>query len=191
MMDRLRFAPLLILATLILAGCPQQETDKTDAGEGAAPEATGETASAWDTPEGWTAYGAPITLAEATSITDLNAKPTEFADTIIRVEGKVTGVCKGSGCWVEVMATDGSSIIAKSPDHSVQVPKNCESWPVVVQGTFLNMGATTQEAAEHVEEEHHDHEEGGEPHKCPQPIWMLTMDSVELEEAPATEGEAS
>ncbi len=51
----------------------------------------------------------------------------------VRVEGRVTKVCQGAGCWVEI--SDGASvIIARSLDHDVLFPKDCAGRKVLVYG---------------------------------------------------------
>ncbi len=180
-MSPLRCAFMLVLAGLFLTGCggadnPPPATKDTSTAAAAADEVP----AAQDVTD-IERFGAPVTLTETTTITDLNAKPKDYVTKVVRIEGTVVDVCKGMGCWVEVKAADGASIIARSMDHSVSVPKNCENRPIVVQGTFMDMGAPPETPAPEPETEY---EEGGEPHKCPSPIYMLSMDAVELGKAP-------
>jgi hypothetical protein len=53
------------------------------------------------------------------------------------------------------------------------VPTNCEGRTIVVQGKFLKMEPRG-------EPEEHDHAEGEEPHECPQPVYLISLDAVEL-----------
>jgi hypothetical protein len=125
-------------------------------------------------------FGAALTLTEPTQLASLVETPESFVDKQVLIEGTVTGVCKGMGCWVEVKATDGASIIARSLDHSVSVPKDCEGRHVKVQGLFQAMGPPPAEMEEVEGEGQHEGEEGVEPHECPAPTYILSMDAVEL-----------
>ena len=143
----------------ILADAEAEVPPKTETGE--VPEGTLEQ------------FGQRVTLQESMAIADLTKNPEKHVDKIVRIEGVVTGVCKGSGCWVEVQSPDGASVIAKSSDHSVCVPRNCEGRTIVVQGKFLKMEPRG-------EPEERDHAEGEEPHVCPQPVYLISLDAVEL-----------
>ena len=66
----------------------------------------------------------------------LNANPADFADVKVRVKGKVAAVCQARGCWVQVEDTSGEKIFAKSFDHLVLMPKNCEGMAIDVVGTM-------------------------------------------------------
>jgi hypothetical protein len=88
----------------------------------------------------------------------------------VLIEGTVAAVCKGMGCWVEVQGEDGSTIIARSLDHSVTVPMDCEGRRILVQGQFRTMPVAPEEEKDH----------GDEGHRCPTPAYVLSMDAVEL-----------
>ena len=117
--------------------------------------------------------GETITVTEPVSIADLSTNPETFVGQSVRLEGTVSGVCRGSGCWTEVQATDGSTFIAKSNDHSVLVATDCVGRKIVVQGVVTAMPAQGQQ-------EEHDHEEGEEPHECPRPTYLVSTQGVEL-----------
>lgn len=91
----------------------------------------------------------------------------------VRLEGTVSSVCKGSGCWVEVKAQDGSTMLAKSMDHSILVPMDCEGRHIVVQGVVTEMPAP---AAENTPEP----AQGEAPHECPQPTYLVATSGVQL-----------
>lgn len=117
--------------------------------------------------------GKAITVTKPVSITALSNNPETFVGQTVRLEGTVSGVCMGSGCWAEVQAADGSTFMAKSTDHSVLVPTDCLGRKIVVQGVVTAVPVQAQE------EEHH-HEEGEEPHECPRPTYLVTTQGVEL-----------
>jgi len=147
---------------LALAACGGSETSQGESAETARADAE--------------RFGAAVTLAEASPISGLASQPGNYAQKEIRVEGVVAAVCKGMGCWVEVRASDGSSIIARSLDHSVTVPMDCEGRSIVVQGLFQAMPVDPETEAEHSGEDH----DAAEGHVCPAPEYVLSMDAVEL-----------
>lgn len=131
-------------------------------------------------------FGAPVALAAATPIAKLNASPKTFLDKRVRIEGTVAAVCKGRGCWVEVKEKEGVTLIARSLEHDVTVPKDCEGRPIIVEGRFIAFTPPAEAAADAAAHEHgEEHAEGEKPHACPTPTYLVTMEAVELGRAPA------
>ncbi|MFH1279479.1 MAG: DUF4920 domain-containing protein [Candidatus Eisenbacteria bacterium] len=120
--------------------------------------------------------GAPITLKQAVALAVLKADPRAHAGENILIEGTVSGVCKGSGCWVLVRDAAGNEMYAKSPDHSVTVPMDCEGARIRVEGPLAVIEPAVAEAGEEAEA----HGEGEEGHVCPQPDCFVTLAAVEL-----------
>jgi hypothetical protein len=167
-MTRHAIAALSLGAILVLAACGGSETSDLQSEGSASLSETAAVVSDFEK------FGASVTLTDRTPISSLSDSPEAFVDKQVLIEGKVTGVCKGSGCWVRVEGKEGSSIIARSLDHSVTVPTDCEGRHILVQGAFLTMPV---ESSAKTEEE--DHEEG-EGHECPRPTYVLSMDGVQL-----------
>ncbi len=153
-------AVIMIAAlALFLAGCSCSSKQVKDA----------------ETTAYWTG-GETVSVESGTKLAVLAGDPAQFVGKTLRLEGKVSGVCKGSGCWVELKDGAGNSFIAKSVDHTIAFPKDCEGKIAVVQGTIISQPAKGGEKAEH-----HDHaeHEGGE-HKCPAPVYLLDLTAAEL-----------
>ncbi len=66
----------------------------------------------------------------------LNASPADYADVKVRIRGTVAAVCQARGCWVQVEDSSGEALFAKSFDHRVLMPKNCEGMEIDVVGTM-------------------------------------------------------
>ncbi len=115
--------------------------------------------------------GEAITVTEPVVIAELAVTPEAFEGQAVRLEGIVSGVCQGSGCWAEVQAADGSTFIARSMDHSLLVPTDCIGRKIVVQGVVI--------AIPPAEEEHED-EEGEKDHVCPRPNYLVSTQGIEL-----------
>lgn len=190
-MPRHALTALSLLLVVFLMACGGSDTSEGEAETAASVEETAATTVGDETKtlvdEGtatltaeFEKFGTALTLTEPTQLASLVETPENFVDKQVLVEGTVTGVCKGMGCWVEVKAADGASIIARSLDHSVSVPKDCEGRRVKVQGLFQAMGPPPAEKEEVEGEGHHEGEEGVEPHECPAPTYILSMDAVEL-----------
>lgn len=172
---------LSLLLVAFLAACGGSDKNETENENESEATATAEEAVAETIDEATTPltaqvekFGAAVTLTEPTKLASLVETPQDFVEKQVMVEGTVSGVCKGMGCWVEVKGADGASIIARSLDHSVTVPKDCEGRRVKVQGLFQAMGPPPEEQTKH------EGEEGMEPHECPAPTYVLSMDAVEL-----------
>jgi hypothetical protein len=119
--------------------------------------------------------GDPITRGKAISIGQLMENPRAFAGERVLVQGTVSGVCKGTGCWTLVEESpSGAQIYAKSPDHSVIVPTDCEGSWIRVEGDLVVVEPSAEQAAEH------EHAEGVAPHECPKPDCFVTLSAVEL-----------
>jgi hypothetical protein len=112
--------------------------------------------------------GAPVTVAASVSIKALAATPESFAGQAVRLEGTVSKVCQGMGCWVEVKAPDGATFIARSLDESVLLPTDCAGRRIVVQGVVTAL--PSQSASE----------PNPEGHECPRPNYLVATQGIEL-----------
>jgi len=116
-------------------------------------------------------YGKNPTINKATAIKSIIADPEQYADKEVLVSGKVASVCKGRGCWVEVMDPDGDAIICRSLDESVTVPMDCEGRSIQVQGQvkFDKIASGKSELKKH---------EGMAEHACPAPKVLVSMEGA-------------
>lgn len=105
----------------------------------------------------------------APTIADIVANPASFSDKEVSVEGTVTQVCQGMGCWIEI--SDGKNcIIAKSLDHTVLFPKDCVQKKALVKGIVKI--DPPQECKEHGE--------GKPDHECPKPAYLISVITGEV-----------
>jgi hypothetical protein len=130
-------------------------------------------------------FGAKIKVKKVTDIAALAKDPALFAGKKVRIEGAVKDVCQGRGCWCEV-ESNGASIIARSLDESVLLPKDCKGWSIVVQGVLKPLPpkakaeAEVQAAAGAPGPALRAGAPGGSGHACPAPQWVLATQGVEL-----------
>jgi hypothetical protein len=82
-------------------------------------------------------YGDIITKDKATTLAAVeadmnNAKVTEMKN--VKITGKVSGVCKVKGCWMEVDNGKGQNVRIRFKDYEFFVPRDCEGQTVYAQG---------------------------------------------------------
>lgn len=117
-------------------------------------------------------FGAPVTVKKSVPVAKLAAAPAKYEGKTVRIEGTVSEVCQGQGCWVRVKDAKGQLFLAKSLDESVLLPKDCAGQYVVVQGVVTALKAKPHEHAE------------GEGHECPTPEYVVATQGIELRPAP-------
>lgn len=98
-----------------------------------------------------TAYGDPLTgTPPRVALADLVKNPNAYADKVVTTEGKVTAVCQGKGCWLE-LGEDGGSAHVKLGGHKFFVPRESSGRRATVEAKVLpsvDKGHCEQEAEE-------------------------------------------
>jgi len=65
------------------------------------------------------------------------AKPADFADKTVEVQGVIVRSCKTEGCWMEMADKEGGkSVRVTFGDHAFFIPLNSAGMKVRVQGKF-------------------------------------------------------
>jgi hypothetical protein len=83
-----------------------------------------------------TKLGKVITLKDKTPVSQILSKPADYEGKEVLVEGKILGVCKEKGCWIEVAGEKkGQKIKVKVNDGEIVFPKNSKGKTVLVEGT--------------------------------------------------------
>jgi hypothetical protein len=103
-------------------------------------------------------FGGPVTVATPTAVSELHASPEKFVGKTVRVDGLVTLVCTGDGCWVAVKdgRTDQTVRFQAEHDHKIVFPITLKGKAGSFQGVFMKIGANTPEAKEAAEHAHGD-----------------------------------
>lgn len=60
-----------------------------------------------------------LTLKASTPIGAINAAHEQYVGKLVQIEGKVTGVCQGAGCWVALTDAEGNTLKLKVHDGAV------------------------------------------------------------------------
>ena len=85
-------------------------------------------------------YGKEITLKEKTSVTSILAEPGKFEGKTVLVEGKILGVCKEKGCWLDIAGEkENEKIRIKAVEHEIVFPKDALGKTALVEGVFAQV----------------------------------------------------
>jgi len=97
------------------------------------------------------AFGEAPTLAGSVKATELHTYLTGKDKAEVKVEGKVTEVCKAEGCWLR-METASGTMMVKMKDHKFLVPLALNGRNIVAEGT-VSVKETTVEMLKHYAED--------------------------------------
>lgn len=122
---------IILSATLLTASISNAQTGKTC---DPAKEANYKSLS---NPNSAGGYGAVITKDKALAVSDVEKQMkaknvTEMKN--VKVTGKVNGVCKMKGCWMEIADGKGGSTRVRFKNYEFFVPRDCENQTVYAQG---------------------------------------------------------
>lgn len=96
-------------------------------------------------------YGAPFGEAPTVVLADALAKPADYKDKAIRLEGTITDVCQKEGCWL--VLTDGKQTMRiHMKGHAFAVPKDISGKKIVAEGQ-LEVKTIPEAMAKHLAEE--------------------------------------
>jgi hypothetical protein len=112
---------------------------------------------------------------EYIKISDIIENPDKFRDKEVLVQGEITDVCKGSGCWIEVKQGE-HRIIVKSFDHKILFPSNSTGKKVKIKGIFKILEEEIHEKEHKYTKEHGEKE----AHKCPHPEFIIEVKGFEI-----------
>lgn len=96
-------------------------------------------------------FGEKITQDNAVKATELHTFLTGKEKAQVKVEGKVTEVCKAEGCWLR-METASGTMMVKMKDHKFLVPLALSGKTIVAEGT-VTMKETTVDMLRHYAED--------------------------------------
>jgi hypothetical protein len=96
-----------------------------------------------------TKYGKGVTVQQATSISDVAAKPAQYLGKTVRVDGVVTAVCENMGCWMELKDEKSASTVRVKVDDGVIV------FPVAAKGKKASAEGVIERVDVAAETAHH------------------------------------
>ena len=93
-------------------------------------------------------FGGGVSLAEATPIGTLLARPAAFDGRTVRVEGVVTSVCTEMGCWMALAAPDKPNgptmLIQVEHDGAIVFPVSAKGHRAAAQGQLERVGGSAE-----------------------------------------------
>lgn len=96
-------------------------------------------------------YGAPFGESSTVVLADALAKPADYKDKAVRLEGTITDVCQKEGCWL--VLTDGKQTMRiHMKGHAFAVPKDISGRKIVVEGV-IEVKTIPEAMAKHLAEE--------------------------------------
>ena len=96
-------------------------------------------------------FGETPTTAGSVKATDLHVFLAGKEKADVKVEGKVTEVCKAEGCWLR-METASGTMMVKMKDHKFLVPLALNGKTIIAEGT-ATMKETTVDMLKHYAED--------------------------------------
>jgi len=94
-----------------------------------------------------TGYGSGVTVEQATSISDIFARPDLYSGKTVKVKGKVVDVCGHRGCWMDLAGDKaGETIRVKAEDGVIVFPASARGREATVQGVVETLPMCQEEA---------------------------------------------
>lgn len=104
-------------------------------------------------------YGKGVTLTETTPVAKILADPDAYVGKPVRVEGKVKDVCTMAGCWMELVAGEGTDMIrVKVHDGVIVFPVTARGKTAIAEGVVEAIPMTKEKYVDYLE--HIAHEQG-------------------------------
>ncbi len=95
-----------------------------------------------------TGYGSGVTLEQATSVSDIFARPDAHSGRTVKVTGKVVDVCAHRGCWMDLAGDKPEQTIrVKVEDGVIVFPASARGRQATVQGLVEMMTLCPEEAS--------------------------------------------
>ncbi|HEU4535796.1 MAG TPA: DUF4920 domain-containing protein [Polyangiaceae bacterium] len=152
--SRPRLGLAALACGLALGACSEATPPRPDpsaAPAKAEPVAAKAEAAKATAPNGKRTFGAALgAQTERVALSELVREPARYADKTVRVAGKVSSVCQGQGCWLELGDEAGSAHV-KLQGHSFFIPKDSSGRQAEVEARVfpaVAKGHCEQEAEE-------------------------------------------
>ncbi len=100
-----------------------------------------------------TTYGKGVSLASATPLADVAARPQDFVGKTVRVDGVVTAVCEKRGCWMQIDDPKaGKGMRLKVDDGVIVFPMSAMGHKASAEGVVEAIVVSEAQAAEMAKE---------------------------------------
>lgn len=93
--------------------------------------------------------GAPLTLTEATKVSEINKHPEQYVGKQVLIEGLVINVCAARGCWMDIASdVPFDKIQVKVVDGEIVFPLEAKGRAARVEGIVQELQLSRQQAIE-------------------------------------------
>lgn len=92
-----------------------------------------------------------VNMEILTPLNDVLAKPGDYLDRDITIEGEVIAVCKSRGCWAELATNDGQKIRLKVRDGETVIPMSARGKHALATGQLTALNLSKQQATLYLE----------------------------------------
>jgi len=92
-----------------------------------------------------------IDMKLLTSLEKILATPTDYLQSPITIQGKITAVCKKRGCWAEMVAGDGKILKIKVRDGQTVIPMSARGKQAYATGMLTAIKLSKDQAILYLE----------------------------------------
>ena len=99
-------------------------------------------------------YGAGVSSAETTKVSELLANAEQYLGQTVRVQGPIVNLCKSRGCWIEIGSDKEMQVVQlKVEDNVIVFGPELMGETAIVEGVFEGIPLTYEQACAYLESE--------------------------------------
>jgi hypothetical protein len=99
-------------------------------------------------------YGAGVSSAETSKVSELLANPEQHLGQTVRVQGPIVNLCKSRGCWIEIGSDqEMQTIQLKVEDNVIVFGPELVGQTAIVEGVLEGIPLTYEQACAYLESE--------------------------------------
>ena len=135
-------------------------------------------------------FGEGVTLEESTPVSTILASPDDYVGKTVRIEGRIVGVCKKRGCWMELAGDEEfQSMRIKVEDGVIVFPYESKGMYAIAEGEFVAIDLTMEQTCKLAEAECKEHGKEFDKSKVTEPttIYQVKGTGATIEDRPAEE----
>jgi len=133
-------------------------------------------------------YGEGLTLQESTPISSIYAHPDRYVDKEVRVEGRIVGVCKKRGCWMELAGDqDFQSLKVKVEDGVIVFPADSKGRYGTAQGVLKKIELSLEQTRKMAQHECEENKKAFDPESVTEAavIYQIQATGAVIDDRPA------
>ncbi|MGH9870010.1 MAG: DUF4920 domain-containing protein [Candidatus Polarisedimenticolia bacterium] len=117
-------------------------------------------------------YGKPPGGSDTVKISVLMADPGKYVGKTVRIEGRITDVCKKAGCWMSLASDDQKplELRIKVDDGAIVFPVEARGKRALVEGEFTKVEMTMEQTLAHRKHLSEEQNEAFDPSSVKEPM---------------------